>query len=307
MDGVHCMRMFAKRGVFALLAGVFFLVAGAGAHAQEDRFANVEIVPTQVSGSVYMLTGAGGNVGVSVGDDGLLIVDDQFAPLAERIAEALAALSEQAVLGDQLRYVVNSHFHGDHTGGNAFFGEQGATIVAHDRVRVRLLGEQGAAALPVITYDHGANIYVNGDKLVLTALSGHTDGDSAVFFTGDNVLHTGDLLFNQRFPYIDLDSGGGVQAYLDSQAAMLSWIDDDTRIIPGHGPLASKADLQAMHDMIAASYSGVVSAVEAGKSLDDIIEAGVAEEYRHFAWAFIDEERWLTILHRDATTHRSDG
>jgi len=299
------MSMFAVGRSLLRLTGALFLGGTVAVQAQDDRFAKVEIVPTQVSDSVYMLTGAGGNIGVSVGDDGLLIVDDQFAPLAERIAGALAGLSGQETLGDQLRYVVNSHFHGDHTGGNGFFGEQGATIVAHDRVRVRLLGGQDDAALPVITYDQGANIYINGDKLVLTALSGHTDGDSAVLFTRENVLHTGDLLFNQRFPYIDLDGGGSVQAYLNSQAMMLSWIDDDTRIMPGHGPLASRADLQAMHDMIEACYSDVVSAVAAGQSLDDILDAGVAEEYRGFAWAFIDEKRWLTILHRDAVATRS--
>ncbi len=283
-----------------LLAAI--VTASATTLAQEDRFKDVVVEPTPVMGTVYMLTGAGGNVGVSAGPDGLLIVDDQYAPLAERIAAAVAGVANSAEADTTLRYVINTHFHGDHTGSNAFFGAQGAAIVAHENVRVRLLGaEKPDVALPVITHGDGINIYFNGDKLVLTALKGHTDGDSAVYFTKANVLHTGDLLFNGRFPYIDLDSGGSVQDYLDSQAQMLAMINDETRVIPGHGPLGTKADLQAMHDMIKTTHAMVKADVEAGLSLEAIVEKGVAPEYQHLSWAFINEVRWLTLLHKDIT------
>lgn len=289
---------------FAL--GLVVLTQSLLSQAQNGRFDGIEVVAEPVTESVYMLTGAGGNIGVSAGPDGLLIIDDQYAPMAERIATALAQLEGDAALEERaLKYVINTHYHGDHTGGNAFFGDRDATIVAHDNVRVRLLaaGDKPTAALPVITHTDGMKVYFNGDVLELTALSGHTDGDSAVYFREANVLHTGDLLFNGRFPYIDLDGGGGVVAYLQSQAAMLEMINDDTRIIPGHGPLATKADLVAMHDMIRASRASVASAVSEGLTLEAIIERGVDPAFKQFAWAFIDEGRWLTLLHRDVTAN----
>ena len=274
------------------------------ARAQSDRFADVVIEATQVTETVYMLTGAGGNIGVSVGPDGLLIIDDQFAPLAERIAEALGRVAEgQSFPGAMVKYVINTHFHGDHTGSNGFFAEQGATIVAQENVRVRLLGSENnpQTALPVVTYSEGVNLYFNSDKLLLDALAGHTDGDSSVFFTRANVLHTGDLLFNGRFPYIDLDNGGSVADYLASQRALLALVNEQTQIIPGHGPLASSADLLAMHTMIKACYEQVRADVDAGLSLEDIIEKGVAPRFQSLSGAFINEERWLTTLYRDIT------
>lgn len=266
----------------------------------QDRFADVVVEATPVRGSVYMLTGAGGNIGATVGDDGLLIVDDQYAPLADRIATALAELAPE----DALRYVINTHYHGDHTGTNEFFaGQRGAVILAHENVRVRLLDDEqrGEAALPVLTWAEGITLYFNGEEIQVTYLPGHTDGDSSVYFTQSNVLHTGDLLFNGRFPYIDIDGGGSVSNYIKAQAAMLEMIDDETIVIPGHGPIGDKSDLLAMHEMIKASYSAVQQHVAAGRNLEAILDQGLPEALAKYSWAFINEERWLKILHRDVT------
>ena len=266
----------------------------------QDRFADVVVEATPVRGSIYMLTGAGGNIGATVGDDGLMIIDDQYAPLADRIAEALADLAPE----DALRYVINTHYHSDHTGTNAFFaGQQGAVILAHENVRVRLLGDESRdeAALPVLTWSEGIKLYFNGEEIQVTYLPGHTDGDSAVYFTETNVLHTGDLLFNGRFPYIDIDGGGSVSNYIEAQATMLEMIDDDTIVIPGHGPLGDKADLLAMHEMIKTSYRSVEQRVAEGMDLATILDQGLPTSLAQYSWAFINEERWLQILHRDIT------
>ena len=173
--------------------------------------------------------------------------------------------------------------------------------MASEPARVRLLDAASSpdAPLPVITHHAGINIYFNGDRLRLLALTGHTDGDTAVYFERANVLHTGDLFFNGRFPYIDLDSGGSVSANLASQTRMLGLIDDATRIVPGHGSLATKADLAASRDMIEATRTAVAADVQAGLSLEQIEQKGVAPGYKNLAWGFISEARWLQILHRD--------
>ena len=274
--------------------------------AQSDRFADVVITTLPLQDSVFMLTGAGGNMVASAGPDGLLLVDDQFAPLADRIEAALIALPEPATLSERpLKYVINTHHHGDHTGGNRHFAGRGAILLARESARVRLLDEAPTpdTPLPVITYSDGIKIYFNGDRLQLLGLAGHTDGDTAVFFEQANVLHAGDLFFKGRFPYIDVDSGGSVGAYMASQARMLDLIDDETRVVPGHGPVADKHDLAASYRMIAATRAAVAADVKAGRSLSDIQARGVAAAYRSLAWAFISEERWLQILYRDVLEH----
>lgn len=266
----------------------------------QDRFADVVVEATPIRGTVYLLTGAGGNIAASVGDDGLMIVDDQYAPLAERIAAALQDIAPE----DSLRYIINTHYHGDHTGTNEYFADEfGATILAHEQVRVRLLGDEkrGEAALPVLTWAEGITLYFNGEEIRVTYLPGHTDGDSAVYFTESDVLHTGDLLFNGRFPYIDIDGGGSVANYIAAQRAMLDMIGDDTIVIPGHGPVGNKTELQAMNKMIVASYAAVQASVAEGLSLEAILDQGLPEAMADYSWAFINEERWLKILYRDAT------
>ncbi|MBU2878660.1 MBL fold metallo-hydrolase [Aliiglaciecola lipolytica] len=247
--------------------------------------------------SVYMLTGMGGNIGVSAGEEGLLIIDDQYEPMAEKISAAL-----DSILKDKLRYVINTHYHGDHTGSNAYMKEvKDATIFAHDNVRVRLLNkeEHKHSELPVVTYSQGVTFHFNGDTLKVMHLSNaHTDGDSVVMFEKANVLHTGDLFFNGLFPYIDIDSGGSVKGYIAGVEKLISMIDDDTKIIPGHGPLGDKAQLQAFVEMIKQTSSQVKQLKINGLPVEDIIDAGLDDKWKEWSWAFINEEKWIRTLYR---------
>jgi glyoxylase-like metal-dependent hydrolase (beta-lactamase superfamily II) len=263
------------------------------ATAEEDRFAAVEVKPHPVRDNVYMLTGAGGNIGVSVGADGTLIVDDQFAPLADRI---LAALDE--IDGAAPKLILNTHFHGDHTGSNPVFGKTG-TIVAHDNVRSRLATTAGLppSGLPVLTFSDRVNVHFNGDTLEIMHLpAGHTDGDSVVWFKRANVLHAGDLLFVGGFPFIDLDNGGSVPGVIVNLTRLLDILPDDVRIIPGHGPLASKDDLTASLDMIRATRAEVMDALGRGLSADEVVAAGLDARWASWGTGFIDEERWIRTL-----------
>ena len=234
----------------ALVLSIIVCLPACFAAAQD--LSKVEIKSSPVAGSVYMLQGSGGNIGVSVGADGILIVDDEFAPLADKIRAALKKLGE-----GKLRYVLNTHWHGDHTGANAQFGVE-ASIIAHDNVRKRLSGEVRPAggtgnpapkeALPVITFDQSLSVHFNGEEIrAIHYPRGHTDGDSIIFFTGSNVVHMGDDFFNGMFPYIDLASGGDVEGYERNVAAAITKIPAGAKIIPGHGALATIDDLKTFH------------------------------------------------------------
>ena len=274
-----------------LLASLFSVAAVA-----QDRFANVEIKTTELNGSAFMLVGAGGNIGVSAGDDGLLIIDDQFEPLAEKIAAALKDINNSPV-----KYVVNTHYHGDHTGSNAWFKDnQDATIFAHDNVRVRMtLGADAKpSSFPVVTYDQGLKFHFNGDTIHLKHLNtGHTDGDSVVFFEEANVLHAGDLYFNDFFPFIDLSSGGSVPGFIDSIEQMVALVDNNTQIIPGHGELATKANLKEYLNMLYATRDAVARMKFSGMTLEKAIEQGLDEKWAPWGNFFIKEDRWITTLY----------
>ncbi len=276
-----------------VIAAALAVTVPALALAQEDRFAGVEVTPIQVRDNVYMLTGAGGNIGASVGADGTLIIDDQFAPLAERIARAL-----ESIAGDAPRLILNTHFHGDHTGGNPVFGELG-TIIAHDNVRLRLASQADfpASGLPVLTFADRVSVHFNGDTLEVIHLpAGHTDGDSVVWFKTANVLHAGDLLFNGAFPYIDQGSGGSVEGVIANLSRLLEMAPDDVRIIPGHGPLADKDDIRATLAMIRETRGTVMDALGRGLSVEQIIEQGLDSKWHSWGAGFINEERWIRIL-----------
>ena len=255
----------------------------------QDRFADVEVKATAIKGSVHMLTGAGGNIGVSAGEDGVLIIDDQFAPLAEKIAAQLGELGS-----DKPKYVINTPYHGDHTGSNAFFhSHKGATILAHENVRVRLANDEKIKpeALPTITYEDGIKIYFNGETLHVMHLAvGHTDGDSVVWFEQPNVMHTGDLFFNGRFPYIDQGAGGNVEGYMDSVKQLLAKIDDETVIIPGHGDISNKQEYSAFLAMISETFSYVKALKQDGKTLDEVKAMGLDDKWADWSWNFIKEE-----------------
>ncbi|MEQ8406970.1 MAG: MBL fold metallo-hydrolase [Gammaproteobacteria bacterium] len=255
-------------------------------------FSDVTIDTVPVAGNVSMLIGQGGNIGVSAGPDGVLIIDDQFAPLAGQIRTALAALGS-----DVPQFLLNTHFHGDHTGGNAEFGTE-SVIVAHENVRVRLLsGDAPAQALPVVTYDDDVALHFNNEEITLIHMPrGHTDTDSVVMFADSNVIHMGDHFFNGGFPFVDLGSGGTVQGYVNNLELVLSWIDDDTSVIPGHGQLATKADLLEFYNMIRATSTDIRVMKSQGMSKEAIVEQGLDPMYESWGQGFINEQAWIETV-----------
>ena len=232
------------------------LLFAVSAQAQTD-FSKVEIKATRVAGNVYMLEGSGGNIGVSVGDDGILIVDDQFAPLAEKIRAALKGIADK-----KLHFILNTHWHQDHTDGNRVFGPE-ATVIAHDNVRKRLSTEQKSQvfnrttppapkeALPVITFNQSLTVHFNGEEIrVIHYPQGHTDGDSVIFFSASNVVHLGDDFFAGRFPFVDLESGGSVEGLIRNIGEIIGKIPEGAKLIPGHGPISTIDDLKSYHRML---------------------------------------------------------
>ena len=289
-----------------LLLLVLFVFAGA-AHAQTD-FTKVQMKATKVAGNVYMLEGAGGNIGVSVGDDGLLIVDDQFAPLADKIRAALKGLADK-----KLKFILNTHWHGDHTGGNAAFGPE-ATIIAHDNVRKRLATEQKSTvfntttpaspkeALPVITFDQSLSVHFNGEDIrAIHFPHGHTDGDSVIFFSASNVVHLGDDFFAGRFPFVDLESGGSVQGLVKNIGELVNKIPADAKLIPGHGPISTLDDLKSYHRMLQQTTEIVRGKIAAGKTLDQIKSEGLPDEWKTWGTGFIKTDRWVETIYKSLT------
>ncbi len=276
--------------IYLLIFLALGILTASFAIVQQD-YSNVEIKATKVAGNVYMLQGRGGNIGVSVGEDGVLMVDDQFAPLAEKIKAAIKELG-----GDSPKFILNTHYHGDHTGGNAEFSADG-TIIAHTNIRKRL-ADKPKNLWPVITFDQSLSIHMNGEEIkAIHYPKGHTDGDAIIFFTGSNVVHMGDHLFNKMFPYVDLNSGGTVQGFMANTKKTLDEIQEDVKIIPGHGPLASKGDLQENYRMLEETVALVTQKMKAGTSLDDIKKEGLQEEWKSWSWNFITEEKWIETIY----------
>lgn len=279
-----------KLRTLAVTASMLFSLA-ACAIAQRDM-SKVEIKTTPVAGNIYMLEGQGGNIAVSTGPDGVLMVDDQFAPLAEKITAAIEKLDQGPI-----KFLLNTHWHGDHTGGNAHFGKK-ASIIAHANVRKRLADKSDTAkeALPVVTFGDSASVHINGEEVRLIYLGpGHTDGDSIIHFTKSGVFHMGDQFFNGRFPFVDLGSGGDVAGLLKNIEAALKLIPTDAKIIPGHGALATKADLEKYRDMLVETTALVKKAIAEGKTLADVKAAGIPEKYKEWGSGFINASRWLEI------------
>ncbi|HYH10478.1 MAG TPA: MBL fold metallo-hydrolase [Thermoanaerobaculia bacterium] len=288
----------------------FLLILAASAVAQQD-FSKVEVKATKVAGSVYMLTGAGGNIGASVGDDGIVIVDDQYAPLAPKIEAALKSITDKPV-----RFILNTHYHGDHTGGNEHFGKS-APIVAHENVRKRLatgsvrggttIPAAPAGALPVLTFNDSVTIHLNGEDVRAVHMPhGHTDGDSVIWFTKSNVVHMGDDYFNGFFPFVDTENGGSVSGLIENIDKVLSTIPNDARVIPGHGPLSDKAGLRAFLDVLRGTREVVAKGVAAGKTAAQLKEEKALAQW-DAAWGqgFIKTNAWIDTLYADVTSPRT--
>jgi len=276
---------------------VTFALIAPTAFAQRN-FDDVEIKAIPVAKNIYMLEGSGGNIGVSIGADGNLIVDDQFAPLAEKIDAAVQKLNP-----GKLKFVLNTHHHGDHTGGNAAFGAKDATIIAQSNVRKRLSSEANSKkeALPVITFDQSASVHFNDEEIKLLHHGpGHTDGDSIIYFTGANVVHMGDQFFNGGFPFVDLSSGGTVEGYIKTVSVVLEKIPADAKIIPGHGKLATVEDLKSFRAMLIETTDIVKQGIAAGKSLADLKAAGLADKFKDYGNGFIKTDRWIETIYNSA-------
>ncbi len=274
--------------------------------AQQPDFSKLEIKATKVAGAVYMLEGAGGNIGVSVGADGILIVDDQFAPLAEKIRAALKSLGD-----GKLKFVLNTHWHGDHTGGNAQFGPE-APIIAHDNVRKRLASEQKIfgnkvpaapkEALPVITFGDSLTVHFNNEEIRAVHFpNGHTDGDSVIFFTGSNVVHMGDDFFAGRFPFVDIENGGNVVSLARNVGEIINRLPAGVKIIPGHGPLSTADDLKLYHRMLLETIDVVRKQAASGKTLEQIKAQGLPETWKDWGAGFIKTDQWLELIYRSLT------
>jgi glyoxylase-like metal-dependent hydrolase (beta-lactamase superfamily II) len=264
----------------AHLAAALVLLA-APAFSQQQDFSKVEVKAEKVADGIYMLTGRGGNIGLSVGKSGTYLIDDQYAPLSDKILAAVRAITP-----DPVRFVVNTHWHGDHTGGNENMGKAGALLVAHENVRRRMSTEQFSAAfnsktppspegaLPAVTFADAVTFHWNGDEIrVYHVPPAHTDGDAVVHFVKANVVHAGDLFFNGGYPFVDVSSGGRIDGVIAAAERILAGIDDKTRLIPGHGPVATKADLQAYRDVLKTLRDRIAKLKADGKSRDEVIAA----------------------------------
>jgi cyclase len=281
-------------------------LASAGSEREPD-WTKIEIKATKVGGQVYLLEGlgpefSGGNVAASIGPDGILLIDSKFVQLAPKIQAALKSLTDKPV-----RFVLNTHLHDDHTNGNAVFGKS-ATIIAHDNARARLVkhgwGMEGRpvpeVALPVITFGDKIEVHVNGEDVRAIYLPrGHTDTDVAVIFPKSNVVHMGDDFFNGMYPFIDFDSGGSVKGYIAAVEKMVGEIPADAKIIPGHGPIGTPAQLRAYLGMLKDVSAGVEAAIKAGKTLEQLREDKVTAKF-DAAWGhgFLSGDQFVAMLYR---------
>lgn len=292
--------------VIILAVSVLLMSVNHGVLAHGEEQPQVTIKTKQLSEGLYVLFGQGGNIGLSVGDDGVYIIDDQYAPLTPKINSAIDAVTDKPV-----RFVINTHWHGDHTGGNENFGKAGAVIVAHDNVRKRMSTKQvmeafgrdvpasPKAALPVITFDNELSLHFNDDNMrIYHVANAHTDGDAIIYFENDNILHMGDAYFNIGYPFIDVGSGGSIDGYIKAVERGLSLADAETKIIPGHGPLSNKAELQEFREMLKALRDKVAKLKDEGKTLEQVIAAKPSADYdAENGQAFIKPDQMVTFIY----------
>ncbi|NKB59879.1 MAG: MBL fold metallo-hydrolase [Alphaproteobacteria bacterium] len=292
-----------RKGLLTTIAAAALLTIPLGAQAQMD---DVKIKAQKLTDGIHMLRGKGGNIGVLTGPDGTFMIDDQFAPLTDKI---LAAIKE--IGGDVPRFMINTHYHHDHTGGNENLGNKGVIIVSHDNVRKKLVNgatikafnkvipPAAKAAVPVITFAEEMTFHLNGETLhVFHSSNAHTDGDSIIHFKKANVIHAGDTFFNGFYPFIDTGAGGTVQGVIAAVDKMLALADDNTKIIPGHGPLADKAALVAYRTMLMTAQTRLSSLKSSGKSAADAVAAKPLSDLET-TWGkgFLPTDKWITIVY----------
>ena len=289
-----------------VIAAAALALAATGTLAQD--YSKVEIKATKLNDTTYMLTGAGGNIGLSVGEDAAFIIDDQFAPLTPKISAAIAQITPKPV-----RFVLNTHWHSDHTGGNEPFGKAGAVIVAHHNVRKRMSTDQvidfinlktkpdPKDALPIVTFSSDISFHLNGEEIrALHMPNAHTDGDAVVLFTKSDIVHMGDIYFNGFYPFIDYETGGSAAGVVAACDKVLAIATDKTRIIPGHGPLSTAAELKVYRDLVATVAARVKTLVSQGKTLDEIKAAKVSADYdEKWGKGFIKPDRFAEMLARE--------
>ena len=297
------------RAVLRGLAFLLFLVCFSFAQSQD--FSKVQIKVTKVAGTVYMLEGAGGNIGASVGEDGIVVVDDQYAPLADRIQAALKGITDKPV-----RFIINTHYHFDHTGGNEFFQKQ-APIIAQDNVRKRLAADTTAGnggsvkmemkavppgALPIITFDHDVTVHLNGEDIrALHFPAGHTHGDSVIYFPKSNVVHMGDDFVTYGFPFIDVDSGGSIDGMISGVENAIAQLPPDVKIIPGHGPLSNLDDVRAFVKMLKETRAAVQQAVDKKMTLAQMKEQKILDPWKKYNGDFISTDAFLETVYNSLT------
>jgi glyoxylase-like metal-dependent hydrolase (beta-lactamase superfamily II) len=294
----------------ALTLSACFLVCGAGAaQEKEPDWSKVQIKASKVSGNIYLLEGQGGNIAASVGEDGIVIVDDEFAPLAEKIQ---AALKDLKITDKPVRFVINTHYHGDHTGGNPPFANAGSTVIAQDNVRKRLMtgGTAGngsmkmevppapKAALPIITFEHDVTIHLNGEDIrALHFPAGHTDGDAIIFFPKNNVVHMGDDFVRYGFPFIDVASGGSVEGMADGVEKAIAQLPADVKVIPGHGQLSNLDDVRAYVRMLRDTTAAVQKALDAHQTVDQMKREKILAPWAKWSGDFVNQDTFIETIY----------
>lgn len=284
---------------------IAFVAVAASAEDKQD-FTKVQLKGSKVAGQVYLIDDAsaefsGGNIGVSVGPDGLVLIDDKFVPLAPKVEAALKTFSDKPV-----RYIINTHYHGDHTDGNAVFGPR-STIIAHENTRKRMLAGSGKeqppsppAALPVITFEDKLSVHLNGEEIrAIHFPSGHTDTDVVIFFTKSNVVHLGDDFFNGMYPFIDVEGGGSVKGLIANLQKLLEQIPADAKIIPGHGPVGTTKELRAFLAMLKETSGIIEAGIKAHKTADQLKKAKALAKYDAWGKAFIKPDEYIDMLYQD--------